>query len=57
MAMSDGLQILRAIERQHDLFRSMQEGIMLDINSGDIYIVRGKMKSYQVEAAQRVSDA
>lgn len=42
MAMSDGLQILRAIERQRDIFRLMQKGVKLDINSGDIYIVRGE---------------
>lgn len=37
MAMSDGLQILRAIERQHDVFRSKQKGLVLDLKTGKVY--------------------
>ena len=37
MVMSDGLQILRAIERQHDLFRLMQRGVVLDVKTGEVY--------------------
>lgn len=37
MAMSDGLQILRAIEREHDAFRLMQKGVVLDLKTGEVY--------------------
>ena len=42
MAMSDGQQILRAIERQHDVFRSMQKGLVLDLKTGKVYEKRLK---------------
>ena len=33
MALSDGLQILQAIKREHGTFRLMQKGVVLDLKT------------------------
>lgn len=37
MAWSDSEQILQAIEREHDTFRLMQRGVVLDVKTGKVY--------------------
>lgn len=37
MAMSDVLRILQAIEREHDAFRPMRKGAVLDLKTGEVY--------------------
>lgn len=36
MAMSDGLQILQAIKREHDTFRLMQKGVVFGLKTGEV---------------------
>ena len=37
MVMSDGLQILQVIKREHDTFRLTQKGVVLDLKTGEVY--------------------
>lgn len=37
MAWSDGERIMRAIERERDVFRLMQRGLVLDVKTGEVY--------------------
>lgn len=37
MAMSDVLQTLQAIRREHDAFRPMRKGVVLDLKTGEVY--------------------
>lgn len=56
MAMSDGPQILRAIERQRDAFRLMQKGVVLDLKTGEVYegVSDGKQSSAVRDAGRQV---